>query len=55
MAEFLYIAQDGAGKKVEGRIEAENEGELRMVLRSKGLVPSRSKNRGSRIRIFSRS
>ncbi len=39
MPEYLYVARDGAGKQVEGRVEAENEGELRMVLRSKGLRP----------------
>jgi len=41
MAEFQYVAQDAAGKKVEGRLEANNEGELRMLLRSKGLRPTR--------------
>lgn len=41
MAEYQYVAQDGAGKKVEGRLEANNEGELRMLLRSKGLRPTR--------------
>ncbi len=39
MAEYAYIAQDAAGKRVEGKIEAENEGELRMALRTKGLRP----------------
>ena len=39
MPGFNYIAQDKAGKKVEGSAEFENEGELRMYLRSKGLRP----------------
>ncbi|MBU6153506.1 MAG: type II secretion system F family protein [Bdellovibrionales bacterium] len=41
MAEYQFVAQDGSGKKVEGRLEANNEGELRMLLRSKGLRPTR--------------
>ncbi len=39
MAEFLFTAADRNGKKTEGKIDAANEGELRMMLRSQGLRP----------------
>lgn len=39
MAEYMYIAADRAGKKIEGKMEANNEGELRMSLRSQGYRP----------------
>lgn len=39
MIEFNYIAADKEGKKVEGRRQAANEGELRMMLRGQGLRP----------------
>jgi len=37
--EFMYVASDRAGKKVEGKMEAGSEGELRMSLRGQGLRP----------------
>lgn len=39
MAEFFYVAADRSGKKIEGKAEAANEGELRMTLRGQGLRP----------------
>ena len=39
MPEFNYVAADRAGKKVQGKMEATNEGELRMSLRGQGLRP----------------
>ena len=39
MPEFNYIAADRSGKKVEGKMVATNEGELRMSLRGQGLRP----------------
>lgn len=39
MAEFNYVAADKSGKKIEGKAEAANEGELRMTLRGQGLRP----------------
>jgi type IV pilus assembly protein PilC len=39
MAEYLYVAADRSGKKIEGKMEAANEGELRMTLRGQGLRP----------------
>jgi type IV pilus assembly protein PilC len=39
VAEFMYIAADRTGKKIEGKMEAGSEGELRMSLRSQGLRP----------------
>ena len=39
MAEFMFVAADRAGKKTEGKMEANNEGELRMALRNQGLRP----------------
>ncbi len=39
MAEYMYIAADRTGKKIEGKMEANNEGELRMSLRGQGLRP----------------
>jgi type IV pilus assembly protein PilC len=41
MPEYSYLAKDSAGKQVDGRLEANNEGELRMQLRAKGLRPIR--------------
>ena len=41
MPEFIYIAADRTGKKIEGKLEAANEGELRMALRGQGLRPVR--------------
>jgi type IV pilus assembly protein PilC len=39
VAEFMYTAADKSGKKIEGKMEANSEGELRMSLRSQGLRP----------------
>jgi type IV pilus assembly protein PilC len=39
VAEFMYVAADRSGKKIEGKMEANSEGELRMSLRSQGLRP----------------
>lgn len=39
MAEFMYTAADKTGRKIEGKMEANNEGELRMALRGQGLRP----------------
>jgi len=39
MPEFNYTAADRTGKKIQGKIEATNEGELRMTLRGQGLRP----------------
>ncbi len=41
MPEFVYVASDKAGKKVEGKMEASNEGEVRMALRGQGLRPNK--------------
>jgi type IV pilus assembly protein PilC len=37
--EFNYVAADRSGKKIEGKMEAASEGELRMALRGQGLRP----------------
>ena len=39
MPEYMYVAADRTGKKIEGKMEASNEGELRMSLRGQGLRP----------------
>ena len=39
MPEYNYVAADRAGKKIEGKLEASSEGELRMTLRGQGLRP----------------
>jgi type IV pilus assembly protein PilC len=39
MPEYLYVASDRAGKKIEGKMVAVNEGELRMFLRGQNLRP----------------
>lgn len=41
MPEYNYVAADRTGKKIEGKLEAANEGELRMTLRGQGLRPMR--------------
>ncbi|NDF14310.1 type II secretion system F family protein [bacterium] len=41
MPRYSYSAKDRSGKGVNGTLEANNEGELRMQLRSKGLRPLR--------------
>lgn len=40
MAKYLYRAVDRSGKKVAGELEARNEGEVRMQLRSMNLRPT---------------
>lgn len=39
MPEFMFVAADRSGKKTEGKLEANNEGEVRMALRNQGLRP----------------
>ena len=39
MPEYFYVASDRAGKKIEGKMVAVNEGELRMFLRGQNLRP----------------
>lgn len=41
MPEFTYTGIDRTGKRVHGRLEAPNEGELRMLLRTQGIRPTR--------------
>jgi type IV pilus assembly protein PilC len=54
MPEYIYVAADRTGQKVNGKLEAANEGELRMTLRSQGLRPiSVSRPSLSEVDIFS--
>ncbi len=46
MPEFNYVASDRSGKKIEGKMDAANEGELRMSLRGQGLRPLRISKAG---------
>jgi type IV pilus assembly protein PilC len=39
MPEYFYVAADRGGKKIEGKMIASSEGELRMTLRGQGLRP----------------
>jgi type IV pilus assembly protein PilC len=41
MAQFQYQGVDKFGKKVTGTVDAPNEGDLRMILRSQGVRPTR--------------
>lgn len=41
MPEFQYAGVNKQGQKVDGKIEAPNEGEARMVLRSRGIRPTK--------------
>ncbi|MEK6579464.1 MAG: type II secretion system F family protein [Bdellovibrionota bacterium] len=41
MAEFVYTGVDKQGKRVTGKLNVNSEGDLRMVLRSQGIRPSR--------------
>ncbi len=41
MPEFQYQGVDKAGKKIEGKLSATSEGELRMALRGQGIRPTR--------------
>ena len=45
--EFDYQGVDKTGKKVTGRIEASNEGEMRVLLRSQGVRPTRISTPGN--------
>ena len=47
MPEFHYTAADRAGKRIEGKMEAANEGELRMNLRGQGLRPIKISSQSS--------
>ncbi len=39
MPEYAYLAADRTGKKIEGKVDVDNEGEVRMYLRGQGLRP----------------
>jgi type IV pilus assembly protein PilC len=39
--EFEYRGVDKGGKKVQGKVDAPNEGEVRMILRGQGIRPTR--------------
>lgn len=41
MPEFQYVGVDRSGKKVDGKVEAPHEGEVRMILRGQGVRPVR--------------
>ncbi|MCM2276765.1 MAG: type II secretion system F family protein [Oligoflexia bacterium] len=41
MSEYTYQGVDRKGQKVTGRVEAPTEGDLRMILRTKGIRPTR--------------
>jgi len=41
MPEYQYSGVDKAGKKVSSKLQASNEGELRMILRSQGVRPTK--------------
>jgi type IV pilus assembly protein PilC len=45
--EYNYVAADKTGKKIEGKLEAASEGELRMALRGQGLRPVRISKTGA--------
>jgi len=41
MPEFTYVGVNRAGKKVEGKVNVDTEGDLRMLLRSQGVRPTK--------------
>ncbi|OFZ78679.1 MAG: hypothetical protein A2583_07195 [Bdellovibrionales bacterium RIFOXYD1_FULL_53_11] len=41
MTEYEYSGVDKAGKKVDGKLDAQSEGEIRMLLRAQGVRPVR--------------
>ncbi len=41
MPDYQYSGVDKAGKKVSAKLQASNEGELRMILRSQGIRPTK--------------
>ncbi|MGZ3696833.1 MAG: type II secretion system F family protein [Bdellovibrionota bacterium] len=47
MPEFQYQGVDKAGKKVSGKLEANGEGDVRMLLRSQGVRPTRISKGGA--------
>ena len=47
MAEYQYQGVDKSGKKVSGHLAAENEGALRMALRTQGIRPTRIGTKGT--------
>ena len=52
--EYQYQGVDRSGKKVTGKIEAPNEGELRILLRGQGIRPIRITMAGAQSRDLSR-
>lgn len=47
MAEYQYSGVDREGKKVNGKLSAQNEGELRMFLRNQGIRPQKISKAGA--------
>jgi type IV pilus assembly protein PilC len=47
MPEFLYRGVDRGGKRVEGKLDVANEGELRMALRTQGVRPTNVRRAGA--------
>lgn len=47
MPQFQYSGVDRAGKKVEGKLDAPSEGELRMILRGQGVRPLKISKAGA--------
>jgi type IV pilus assembly protein PilC len=47
MPEFLYIGVDKEGKKAEGKLEATDEGQVRVMLRGMGVRPTRINKAGA--------
>lgn len=47
MAEYNYQGVDRTGKKVSGKLDAQNEGDLRMALRAQGVRPTSISKSGS--------
>ena len=41
MPEYTYTGIDRKGKKINGKLDAPSEGELRMILRGQGVRPTR--------------
>lgn len=50
MAEFSYTGVNKTGKRVQGKIEASTEGDLRMMLRSQGIRPTEIRKGATGIR-----
>jgi len=47
MAEFQYQGTDKTGKKVTGKVDASDEGDVRMILRGQGVRPTRITRMGA--------